>query len=77
MFSGFFKFSLFRNDEQGNVPGRDAVAEGCVFSSGKVAVAWLTGNHHITVYESLDDARKEICSEGTTKIVPADLEFTR
>jgi hypothetical protein len=76
MRSTLYKFSLFRDGETGCIPGHEAVGEGCVFSSDKVAIAWLTPGFGIAFYESLEDALKTACADRKTRAVLADLDFT-
>ena len=68
----FHKFSFWRDGERGTVPGRDPVAEGCLFSSGKVAVAWLTADRSVTVFDTYQAAVEALCRDGKTEVVVAD-----
>ena len=66
------KFVLHRKGCISDIPGQPYVAEGVVFSDGRVALAWLMGARGVSVYSSLDAAVKECCADGKTEIVPAE-----
>jgi hypothetical protein len=53
------------------------VAEGCVFSTGRVAVAWLGGDRRVEAFDSAEAAAAAHCSDGRGRLVVMDLEATR
>lgn len=49
------RFCLSRSEDVSGVSGVGRVAEGCLFSTGKVALTWIVGTVHSMVwYESLE-----------------------
>jgi hypothetical protein len=50
-------FYLYRYDDVSGVSGTGLVAEGVLFSTGKVALTWRTGLSSVTVYDSLKIAK--------------------
>lgn len=70
------RFHFMRLQDASGVSGCGKVAEGVVFSNGKVALEWF-GNHSSTnVYDSLDDVEFIHGHQGRTKIVFEDPEET-
>ena len=49
-------FHLFRHEDVSGVSGVGIVAEGLIFSTGKVVIQWTTDHHSIVIYDSLEDA---------------------
>jgi hypothetical protein len=47
------RFHLVRHEDVTNISGTGVVAEGCVYSRGKVVVVWLTSVPSIVVYDDL------------------------
>jgi hypothetical protein len=66
------KFFIYREGEMAGIAGCRHVGEGIIFSSNKVAVNWLTGRWPIVLYDNLDDAKRDICRDGKTKILTAE-----
>ncbi len=48
-------FHLVRREDVHGISGTGAVAQGVLFDTGKVAMAWLSGCPSVTVYDSLRD----------------------
>jgi len=66
------RFHFMRLEDASGVSGCGKVAEGVVFSNGKVALEWF-GNHASTnVYDSLDDVEFIHGHNGRTKIIFED-----
>ena len=61
-------FVLLRKQDVSGVSGTGLVAEGAVFSNGKVAVTWRGPVRSVTVYESLEDAMAIHCHGGATNM---------
>jgi hypothetical protein len=68
------KFSLYREGVQSHIPGRLPVAEGIVFSSGKVVLGWLIDGFGVSVFDSLKIAVEQTCRDGRTELVWAEIE---
>jgi hypothetical protein len=66
------KFHLVRKEDESGVSGVGIVAEGVIFSSGKVAMTWLTDLSSTAFYESIFDVEKIHGHQGKTKIVFED-----
>lgn len=49
-------FQMVRIEDKSGVSGTGVVAEGVIFSSGKVTIAWLTQYQSVAVYDSIEDA---------------------
>lgn len=62
-------FHLVRTKDASGVSGTGIVAEGCEFSNGKVAVAWVSGINSVIVYDSVADVEKIHGHGGATQIV--------
>jgi hypothetical protein len=68
------KFFIYRQGETAGIAGCQHIGEGIVFSSNKVAVNWLTGEKWpVVVYDNLAAAARDICRDGKTEIVPAEM----
>ena len=62
------RFKLNRIVDVSNCSGTGIVAEGCLFSTGKVAISWL-GKYKSTVWwDSIEDAELINCHGGCSKI---------
>lgn len=48
-------FVLERSEDPSGVSGIGTVAEGVVFTSGKVVISWLTPITSVAVYNSMDE----------------------
>ena len=63
-------FHLQRDEDFTGVSGTGKVAEGCVFSDGRVALRWVVGDFHTTVeHDSIDSVAAIHSHDGRTKIV--------
>lgn len=49
------KFLLYRGKLSTDAQGHTLVAEGCIFTNGKVAVCWLSEHSSIAAWDSFDD----------------------
>jgi hypothetical protein len=63
------RFHFFRLEDESGVSGCGIVAEGVVFSNGKVALEWLSSHASTAFYDSLSDVEYIHGHEGKTKIV--------
>jgi hypothetical protein len=62
-------FNLVRDKDVSGVSGVGAVAEGVIFSNGKVVIAWNGAVPSVTIYSSIEDVDKIHGHEGSTRIV--------
>jgi hypothetical protein len=62
-------FHLFRDVDETGISGTGRVAEGVIFSNGKIALTWLTDVNSVAVYESLGDVEFIHGHKGKTRIV--------
>lgn len=62
------RFMLARSEDVSGVSGTGDVAEGIVFSTGKVVLAWTRSPTSIDIYDSLDDLLAIHGHEGRTRI---------
>jgi len=63
-------FILRRNTDVTGVSGTGVVAEGVVFTDGRVALRWTVGEHRSTVlWDSIDSVRVIHGHDGATEIV--------
>jgi hypothetical protein len=62
--SGHFKFSLFRNDLVD-----EEIAQGVVFSNGKVALAGIGDRQVVSVYDSVRAMYEDNCLDGKTRLL--------
>ena len=65
-------FDLMRFVDETGVSGTGKVAEGVLFESGKVAMAWLTSVTSVAIYDSIDDVIKIHGHDGGTEILFQD-----
>ena len=69
------RFILVRHQDISGVSGTGSVAEGVVFSTGTVALQWLThGVHSVAVHRSIEDVIRIHGHDGATSIRWVDLE---
>lgn len=68
------KFHFMRLEDASGVSGCGKVAEGVVFSNGKVALEWFGEHSSTNVYDSLEDVEYIHGHGGRTKIVFEDEE---
>lgn len=65
-------FDLMRYVDATGISGTGKVAEGVLFESGKVAMAWLTDVTSVAIYDSIEDVRKIHGHDGNTDVVFRD-----
>lgn len=63
------RFHFERLEDQSGVSGCGIVAEGVVFSNGKVALEWLSNRASMAFYDSLSDVEHIHGHSGKTKII--------
>jgi len=68
------RFILRRDRDIAGVSGTGIIAEGVVFSNGKVTLSWLTQYKSVGVYDCLSDVEAIHCHGGFTEIAWFDLE---
>ena len=68
------RFHFLRLEDASGVSGCGKVAEGVVFSNGKVVVEWLSCHASTNCYDSIEDVELIHGHEGKTKIVFEDPE---
>jgi hypothetical protein len=68
------RFHFLRLEDASGVSGCGKVAEGVVFSNGKVALEWLSNHASTNLYDSIADVEFIHGHEGRTKIVFDDPE---
>ena len=61
-------FVLIRHKDISGNSGTGIVAEGVVFSDGKVAMRWLTNTASTVLFDSLEDVQKIHGHEGATEV---------
>ena len=66
---GMRRFHFERTKDASGVSGCGKVAEGVIFSDGKVALEWLSAHASTAIYESIADVELIHGHEGCTKIV--------
>lgn len=71
---GMRRFHFLRLKDASGVSGVGIVAEGILFSNGKVALEWLSSHASTAIYDSITDVELIHGHEGMTKIVFDDEE---
>ncbi len=71
---GMRRFHFEREKDASGVSGCGIVAEGVVFSDGKVALEWFGAHASTNLYSSLDDVLFIHGHHGSTKVVFDDPE---
>jgi hypothetical protein len=66
---GIRRFHFLRNKDASGVSGIGVVAEGVVFSNGKVALEWLSNHSSTNLYDSIADVEFIHGHQGMTQIV--------
>jgi len=66
------RFELHRDEDSSGVSGTGRVAEGVVFSNGKVALTWLTKYSSIAIYDNIEAAIQIHGHAGKTRFVYLD-----
>jgi hypothetical protein len=64
-----FKFSLFRCEQTANGSIDGEIAQGVVFSNGKVALAFLVGGCAVSVYDDFGAMYKTHCQDGKSRLL--------
>ena len=64
------RFQLHRDEDETGVSGTGIVAEGVEFSSGMVAMTWLSHYRGVTIYEAMKTV--ESLHGGKTRVVFLD-----
>lgn len=62
-------FELHRDHDQTGVSGVGVVAEGVVFTDGRVAMRWRTGTASTAIYDGVDDVAAIHGHQGLTRLV--------
>lgn len=62
------RFKLIRNIDVSGTSGTGLIAEGCLFSTGKVAISWLGKYHSMVWWDSIEEAEFINCHGGLTVI---------
>lgn len=68
------RFHFVRNEDVSGVSGCGVIAEGCIFSNGKVALEWISDHPSINLYDSIKDVELIHGHHGKTKIIYDDPE---
>jgi hypothetical protein len=63
------RFHFLRTEDASGVSGTGIIAEGVVFSDGKVAVEWNGAHASTNLYSSLDDVVYIHGHQGRTQII--------
>ena len=68
------RFYLERTLDPVGISGTGVIAEGVVFSTGKVVLQWLTEYQSIGIYDSISDVLSIHGHNGTTSVVVIDVD---
>jgi len=68
------RFHFERLEDASGISGCGKVAEGVIFSNGKVVLEWLSNHASTNLYDSIDDVEYIHGHQGRTKIVFDDPE---
>jgi hypothetical protein len=68
------RFHFLRLEDASGVSGCGKVAEGVIFSNGKVVIEWLSSHSSTNCYDSINDVELIHGHEGKTKIIFEDPE---
>ena len=68
------RFELHRDQDITGVSGTGVVAEGVLFSTGWVALTWLTVVNSLVFYPAIENVEKIHGHDGKTRIVWLDNE---
>jgi hypothetical protein len=66
--TGMRRFRLVRDEDVSGISGVGTVAEGVLFSNGKIALGWCSDVRSVTVYDDLEDLEAIHGHEGRTRI---------
>jgi hypothetical protein len=62
------RFRLLRIEDVSGVSGTGVVAEGVIFSTGKVVLSWCSEYHSVAVYDSAADLLAIHGHKGRTRV---------
>ena len=62
-------FVLLRLEDESGISGTGLIAEGVIFTSGKVAMSWLTDHSSIGIYDSIGEVQNIHGHSGKTLII--------
>ncbi len=62
------RFRINRITDISGTSGTGIIAEGCLFSSGKVAISWLGKYHSMVWWDSIEEAQFINCHGGASVI---------
>ncbi len=68
------RFVLQRVEDESGISGTGVVAEGTLFTSGKVALAWVSDICSVTIYNSIEEVVAIHSHGGKTQVVWLDVE---
>src|SRR5260221_5902116 len=71
---GLKRLYLERTLDPVGISGTGVIAEGVVFSTGKVVLQWLTEYQSIGIYDSISDVLSIHGHNGTTSVVIIDVD---
>lgn len=71
------RFVLNRKQDISGVSGTGIVAEGVVFTNGKVAVSWLTQYTSIVIYDTITHVEAIHLHNGATEIIYSETDDER
>ena len=68
------RFRLNRIEDVHGISGTGEVAEGVIFSNGKIAMSWISPFLSVTIFENMEVLKKIHSHAGKTEIVFIDEE---
>lgn len=68
----FRRFHLQRDEDVSGTSGIGIVAEGCLFSTGKVVINWTVTYRSVAIYDSLAEMERIHGHQGRTKVIWLD-----
>jgi hypothetical protein len=68
------RFYLDRKKDVAGVSGTGRVAEGCLFTNGKVAITWVGEHKTVTTHDNMQSVQDVHCHGGATRITWVDDE---
>lgn len=68
------RFVLQRVEDESGVSGTGIVAEGTLFTNGKVVLAWVSDICSVTIYDNIDELDAIHSHGGRTQVVWLDVE---
>lgn len=70
------RFQLHRDEDETGVSGTGIVAEGIEFTSGKVALTWLTEHGCVNVYDTIKTVVELHGHHGKTRLAYLDADLS-